>query len=239
MNNCKGIGGHQSAAMRSDEWLTPLTIVKALGVFDLDPCSPVVRPWDTAKKHYSILDNGLLKKWEGRIWLNPPYGNETEKWLNRMQLHDNGVSLIFARTETEMFFKHVWGKAASILFMEGRLYFHYVDGTRAKANAGAPSCLVAYGEENVEALERSGIKGKHLIVNAVPVIVVTVSPKWKNVIDIALVRLEGKASLDKIYEMVSIIAPDKIKTNNFYKEKIRQQLRKYFVRLSEGVYSNN
>jgi hypothetical protein len=239
MRTRNGIGGHQSATMRTDEWLTPPAIIQALGEFDLDPCSPISRPWDTAKKHYSILDNGLIKEWEGRVWLNPPYGSEAARWLNKMQFHGNGVSLIFARTETEMFFTHVWNKADSILFIEGRLFFHDVNGKRASANAGAPSCLVAYGENNVEALEKSGIRGKHLLINAIPVIIVTASPKWKNVIEIALVRLKGEASLDKIYDMVSIIAPDKIKTNNFFKEKIRQQLRKHFVRLSEGIYSNN
>lgn len=64
-----------------DEWLTPPSILKALGDFDLDPCSPINRPWDTAKKHYTIEDNGLNKKWEGRVWCNPPYGDEAEDWI--------------------------------------------------------------------------------------------------------------------------------------------------------------
>ena len=58
-----------------------------------------------------------------------------------------------------MFFEEVWGKADAVLFLRGRLYFHHVDGRRASANAGAPSCLIAYGVSNVEAIERSGIKG--------------------------------------------------------------------------------
>jgi len=38
-----------------------------MGKFDLDPCSPIKRPWDTAKKHYTELDkkniyNGELLK---------------------------------------------------------------------------------------------------------------------------------------------------------------------------------
>jgi len=32
-----------------------------------------------------------------------------------------------------------------------------VDGTRAPFNSGAPICLVAYGLDNVEALERSAL----------------------------------------------------------------------------------
>ena len=55
------MGGHQAATMGTDEWLTPPEIIKALGPFDLDPCSPITRPWDTALKHYSILDMGLLQ----------------------------------------------------------------------------------------------------------------------------------------------------------------------------------
>lgn len=55
-----------------DEWLTPPEIITALGPFDLDPCSPVNRPWATANNHYTILDDGYNKKWFGRVWCNPP-----------------------------------------------------------------------------------------------------------------------------------------------------------------------
>jgi hypothetical protein len=148
-----GMGGHQSARMIKDEWLTPPDIIKGLGEFDLDPCSPIVRPWDTAKTHYSIDDNGLKKEWFGRIWLNPPYGREAADWLEKLTIHKNGIALIFARTETTMFFDHIWSKADALLFFRGRLYFHHVNGDRAAANAGAPSVLIAYGANNVKSLE--------------------------------------------------------------------------------------
>lgn len=156
------IGSHQSARMRTDEWLTPPEIIKALGPFDLDPCSPVGRPWDTAAKHYTVEDDGLSKEWNGRVWLNPPYGSETAKWMKRLSGHGNGIALIFARTETKIFFKHVWPVADAVLFIEGRLYFHYISGARAAANSGGPSVLIAYGPGNVLALRRSGIRGKLL-----------------------------------------------------------------------------
>lgn len=158
----KGIGSHQSHIMKTDEWLTQLEIVKALGPFDLDPCFLENRPWDTAKTHYTIKDNGLWKEWFGRVWLNPPYGKDTAVWLDKMVNHNNGIVLIFARTETKMFFKSVWPHATAILFIEGRLFFHYPDGTKAKANSGAPSVLIAYGSENARILEDSGIKGKYI-----------------------------------------------------------------------------
>jgi len=145
-----------------DEWLTPPGLLKKLGTFDLDPCSPVVRPWITALNHYTIIDDGLSKEWFGRVWCNPPYGRETGKWLKKMSEHNNGIVLIFARTETQNFFDYVWNKASGILFIRKRLTFYNVDGTPANNNAGAPSVLVSYGKENAEILKNSGIDGKYL-----------------------------------------------------------------------------
>lgn len=161
----KGMGGHQSANMKNDEWLTPPDIIKALGKFDLDPCAPVKRPWDTANWHHTIEDDGLSRQWFGRVWMNPPYGTQAAKWLEKLANHGNGIALIFARTETEMFFRHVWERADAVLFFRGRLTFHLVDGTPAEHSGGAHSCLVAYGQENVRAIQESGIKG-HLITSS-------------------------------------------------------------------------
>lgn len=119
----KGIGSHQSANMKNDEWLTPPHILEALGQFDLDPCAPIVRPWNTANSHFTIETDGLKQNWFGRVWCNPPYGLEAAKWLNKLVKHGNGIALIFARTETKMFFNHVWNKADALLFIEGRLFF--------------------------------------------------------------------------------------------------------------------
>lgn len=159
MSRHGSVGGHHSPRMQRDEWLTPPGIIESLGPFDLDPCSPVRRPWDTARKHYSVLDNGLALPWEGRVWLNPPYGRETERWLALLAAHGNGIALIFARTETAMFRKHVWGAADAILFLHQRLHFHDSLGIRAEANSGAPSCLVAYGQANVQSLRECGLAG--------------------------------------------------------------------------------
>ena len=151
------MGGHHSAMALKDEWLTPPEILHALGPFDLDPCAPIKRPWPTAADHYTIEDNGLAQPWHGRVFCNPPYGLEAARWLDRLAQHGNGIALIFARTETRMFFDHVWRRADAVLFIEGRLHFHHVDGRRAAANSGAPSCLVAYGVENALRLKDCGL----------------------------------------------------------------------------------
>ena len=155
-----GMGSHQSARSEKDEWLTPPEIIRALGVFDLDPCAPVKRPWEMASRHYTWQDNGLLKPWKGRVWCNPPYGRETGRWLARCSEHKNATVLIFARTETADWVKHVWGAAHSVMFLFGRLHFYHVDGRRAEANSGAPSALIAYDEPNTVALEACGLPGR-------------------------------------------------------------------------------
>jgi hypothetical protein len=151
------LSSHQSARMKNDEWLTPPEILAKLGEFDLDPCAPAVRPWDTAKAHLTKADDGLSKQWAGRVWMNPPFGSEAIHWLAKLAHHGNGIALVPARTETRMFYDFVWSKANAVLFIKGRPHFHYVDGTRAKANSGAPICLVAYGVENDRALRNSGL----------------------------------------------------------------------------------
>lgn len=140
-------------------WLTPPDIIKSLGEFDLDPCAAIDRPWDIARKNYTIIENGLTKKWgKRRVFCNPPYGPDTSIWLQKCYLHNNSVALVFARTETKAFQQWVWGKADAMLFIHGRVKFYKPDGTQGKS-AGAPSVLIAYGKENAKVLKACGIKG--------------------------------------------------------------------------------
>ena len=145
-----------------EEWLTPPYILEALGGFDLDPCAPEFRPWDMAKVHYCKEQDGLSQKWFGRVWCNPPYGRQTFDWLKRLAEHKNGIALIFARTETKGFHSEVWRKAHSVFFFLGRLKFHYPDGAQGDC-ANAPSCLVAYNADNTDAIKKSGLNGKLII----------------------------------------------------------------------------
>lgn len=156
----RAMGSHQSARMGSDIWLTPRPVLTALGPFDLDPCSaPDQQIWPTAEHHYTLPTDGLSQPWFGRVWLNPPYGQHAWRWLAKLAAHGNGIALVFARTETEGFVREIWRKADAVLFLHGRLHFHHANGVRAGANSGAPSCLVAYGHNNVDALRTSGLDG--------------------------------------------------------------------------------
>jgi hypothetical protein len=150
-------------------WLTPPEIIEALGPFDLDPCAaPSPRPWPTAARHIELPECGLTAEWQGRVWLNPPFGSYTGQWLGRMALHGNGIALTFARTDTRMFRQHVWPFADGVMFLHGRPHFHAPDGTRATGNSGGPICLIAYGEDNARALQASGLRGAFLSVAKEP-----------------------------------------------------------------------
>jgi hypothetical protein len=82
--------------------------------------------------------------------------------MRRMAAHRQGIALIFARTETALFHKTVFPVASAILFLEGRLFFHRRDGSRAQHNAGAPSVLIAYGPADARALKTCGVPGHYV-----------------------------------------------------------------------------
>jgi hypothetical protein len=156
----RGAGSHERPNEGATNiWLTPPALLARLGAFDLDPCAaPEPRPWPTAARHYIESEDGRALPWVGRVWLNPPYGPQTGFWLGKLADHGDGIALVFARTETA-WFQPIARRADAILFLAGRLFFLRPDGTRGKTNAGAPSCLLAFGARNVEALASSGLDG--------------------------------------------------------------------------------
>lgn len=155
-----GIGSHQSAIVQTDEWYTPWPVWAKLGTFDLDPCAPPggILP---GVPYLTAADDGLDHRWNGRVWLNPPY-SEVERWIARLADHGTGTALVFARCETRWWFESVWPHATAILFVKGRITFDRpieYGPVRAGANSGGPSTLIAYGAADAEALRRSGIEG--------------------------------------------------------------------------------
>ena len=149
---------HQLSIGKDDEWLTPPSILRALGQFDLDPCAPSYRPWPMADKHYTAAEDGLSSPWHGRVWLNPPFDRFTRPlWMSRMADHNNGIMLVPAACETKAFADSVFGRCSGLLMLGSRPRFHYVDGSQASANSGCTIALVAYGDENLDALRASGL----------------------------------------------------------------------------------
>lgn len=75
-------------ASASDEWYTPPVYIEmareVMGGIDLDPASnETAQQWIQAARWYGLKDDGLKQRWQGRVWLNPPYGNQMQGWIDK------------------------------------------------------------------------------------------------------------------------------------------------------------
>lgn len=240
VNRFAGMGSHQSNFSETDVWLTPPAIIEALGgpdSFDLDPASPQDRPWPTARTHFTVDDNGLILPWEGRIWLNPPYSVKLlTRFMGRMAAHDRGTALTFARTETDAFRRFVWGAASGILFLHGRLNFHYPDGRRARKNGGAPSVLIAYGHEDLEILSAAPIEGHFIPLRFRHAhLVKVVTGTWAEAVEMLFPQGSEAVPLAEIYR--AFADHPKSQANQNWRAKLRQVLQRgAFERVDRGVW---
>lgn len=148
---------------RKEDWITPYNLVTALGYFDLDPCASNLQEGFYAENNYTIADDGLKKDWEGRVWCNPLYGRKTEPFIRKLAKHGNGIALIFARVDTKLWHDVIFKYADAIFVFKGRLKFWRWDYEIEKLvegdSAGAGSCLIAFGKENVEAIKNADFEG--------------------------------------------------------------------------------
>lgn len=149
---------HESPVNESFEWYTPPSIFEGIGLtFDLDPCSPGAgKSHVPALKHYTIVDDGLASPWEGTVFVNPPYGPETPKWMKKLAEHGDGIALVFARTDVK-WFHEVGIKASLICFVSGRIKFFKGNTVDQPGTPGAGSMLIAYGDRAAAALRQSGL----------------------------------------------------------------------------------
>lgn len=121
-----------------DEYRTPSEIFDGLGCeFDLDPCSPSHGPcYVPAKRRYTRHEDGLLQKWSGFVWMNPPFGprNGQVPWLKKFFDHREGIGLANALTSAGWF--HEWmPNASGLFFPRGKTQFVRPSGEVAKQPA--------------------------------------------------------------------------------------------------------
>ena len=121
----------------SDHYATPKKFYKKLNKefdFDYDPC-PLRSEVD-----------GLLNKWEGNIYINPPYSN-IEPFISkgieelRKGNADKLVYLIPIRSDTKYWHNLIMPYAYEIRFIKGRLNFN-----ESKSPAPFPCVLVIFNK---------------------------------------------------------------------------------------------
>lgn len=126
----------------TNEWATPVKFFEELNKefnFTLDPCATSENA--KCKKFYTKKDDGLLKSWDNEIvFMNPPYGKEIIKWVEKAYNENlkgaTIVCLLPARTDTRWFHNYIYNKH-EIRFIKGRLKFN-----DSKQSAPFPSMLV-------------------------------------------------------------------------------------------------
>jgi phage N-6-adenine-methyltransferase len=108
------------------EWETPQAVFDALHkefIFETDVCALASNA--KCDTFFTPESNGLLHKWVGVCWMNPPYGREMPKWIRKAwesaQEGATVVCLLPARTDTAAW--HDYCVKGEIRFIRGRLKF--------------------------------------------------------------------------------------------------------------------
>lgn len=154
-------GCHVSANSGENEWYTPVQLIEAarevMGGIDLDPASCETAQANVkARRFYTIDDDGLSKKWTGRVWLNPPYSKDlialfAGKVVSECRRFEQAVVLVNNATDTA-WFHELAGVASAICFLRGRVRF--LDRTGKPANTPVQGQAVIYLGENIKAFNR-------------------------------------------------------------------------------------
>lgn len=83
-----------TTGMRSsltDQWATPQYLFDQLDRefhFDLDVCADETN--HKCARYFDRSMNGLEQEWTGTCWMNPPYGREIGKWVEKAKLSARG-----------------------------------------------------------------------------------------------------------------------------------------------------
>jgi hypothetical protein len=126
-----------------------------MGSIDLDPASSeLANVTIQAHQFFTIEDNGLIKKWNGNIWLNPPYAQPfvqqfcdlvSEKYDSKEI--SQACVLVNNATETA-FFQRMMKSASAICFPSGRIKFIDVDGNASGAPLQGQAILYFGNNQN-------------------------------------------------------------------------------------------
>lgn len=134
----------------TDEWATPVNFFKELDHtcnFQLDVCASESN--FKCDHYYTKKENGLISRWFGRVWCNPPYGKQIPLWIDKALSSYKECEFVYllipSRTDTIWFHKLLNCKDCEIKFIKGRLKFN--DG---KNSAPFPSCLAILKGDNYD-----------------------------------------------------------------------------------------
>ena len=128
---------------KTDDWATPQDLFDqwdAVYGFELDVCADSHNA--KCKDYFTKEQDGLKQDWGSkRCWMNPPYGREIGKWMQKAyeesQKGATVVCLVPSRTDTAWW--HDYAMEGSITFLRGRLKFG-----ESTNSAPFPSAIVVF-----------------------------------------------------------------------------------------------
>ena len=138
---------HRAEGTTENEWYTPAKYIEAarivMGEIDLDPASNTkAQEWIKAGMFYTKKQNGLTRKWEGRVWLNPPFEQPhiqhfAEKIVAEVEAKHVTEAIMLTHNYTDTAWFHIAESAcAAICFTRGRIKFVDADGDACAPTQG-------------------------------------------------------------------------------------------------------
>lgn len=134
---------------KTDQWSTPQSFFDEIQKefnLNLDVCA--THNNTKLPYYWTEQSDGLKQNWNGfRCWMNPPYGREIGKWVEKASKQGEiVVCLLPSRTDTKWFHDYIY-KKAEIRFIKGRLKFG-----DSKNSAPFPSMIVIFQDKKLEKL---------------------------------------------------------------------------------------
>jgi hypothetical protein len=133
------------------EWWTPTVYIEAvhetMGGIDLDPAScPKANETVRASAFYTAKDDGAAQPWQGRVFLNPPYGKAgaalIEKFLSEaLSSFPEGILLVNSRATDADWFQPCFNGV--VCFTDHRIDFDSPEEKPTSSTHG--SCFIYFG----------------------------------------------------------------------------------------------
>lgn len=144
---------HVSHNSGENEWYTPARFIDSarivMGEIDLDPASSeIANETVQASNFFTKDDNGLLQKWFGRVWMNPPYAQPLiAQFVDKVCTEKIEQAIVLVNNGTET----AWGNqllstCSAVCFPKSRIRFVAPNGLQGDSPLqGQMICYI--GEE--------------------------------------------------------------------------------------------
>ena len=138
------LSAHVANNSGNNEWYTPADYIalarEVMGGIDTDPAtSEIANRTVQASQIFTAEDNGLTKRWSGRVWCNPPYSQPlisefAEAIASKYESGEIEQACVLVNNGTETrWFQRMLSTASAVCFPRSRIRFIDPDGNPSGA----------------------------------------------------------------------------------------------------------